>query len=285
LLIASNHPNSFLDAIILSALFDRPIHSLARGDAFNNRLAAYVLRSLHMLPVYRTSEGVENLEHNYTTFEACKKIFRKNGVVLIFSEGRCTNEWHLRPLKKGTARLAISSWDEGIDLEVLPCGLNYDSFRSLGKNVELNFGNLFSKEVLNGSEGYGNKLRVFNEHLQSELRELVVEIDKTDRDAIRRRFAVSISAAEKIILAIPAFIGFIVNAPPYLLVKKITYARARDSDHYDSILTGLLFVTYLCYLLLLSILTRLIFGGYWWMLGWALLPLCAWSFVRLKKQS
>ena len=57
----------------------------------------------------------------------------------IFSEGKCINEWHLRPLKKGTARLAISSWEENIPLEVLPVGINYSSFRRFGKNVYYQF--------------------------------------------------------------------------------------------------------------------------------------------------
>ena len=93
-----------------------------------------------MLPVYRVSEGVENLEHNYTTFDACEKLFEKNKIVLIFSEGRCINEWHLRPLKKGTARLALTAWQHNIPLKVLPLGINYSSFRKFGKNMHLNFG-------------------------------------------------------------------------------------------------------------------------------------------------
>ena len=38
LLIASNHPNSFLDAIILATLFKNPVYALARGDAFAGKL-------------------------------------------------------------------------------------------------------------------------------------------------------------------------------------------------------------------------------------------------------
>jgi 1-acyl-sn-glycerol-3-phosphate acyltransferase len=34
LLFASNHPNSFLDGMILTTLLDEPLYSLARGDAF-----------------------------------------------------------------------------------------------------------------------------------------------------------------------------------------------------------------------------------------------------------
>ena len=61
LLLAVNHPNSFLDAIMLCTLFDKPVYSLARGDAFNGKLISKILFSLKLLPVYRVSEGVENL--------------------------------------------------------------------------------------------------------------------------------------------------------------------------------------------------------------------------------
>src|SRR5438270_8420720 len=60
LLIAANHPNSFLDGVILCTLFDQPLHTLARGDAFRNRTVATILGKLGLLPVYRTSEGKEN---------------------------------------------------------------------------------------------------------------------------------------------------------------------------------------------------------------------------------
>src|SRR5215216_614897 len=130
LLLAANHPNSFLDGMILTTLFDHPVHSLARGDVFKNKWINKFLRSIQLLPVYRTSEGVENLEHNYTTFAACIEAFKKAGIVLIFSEGRCENEWHLRPLKKGTARLSISSWEKNIPLTVIPTAFNYSSFKN-----------------------------------------------------------------------------------------------------------------------------------------------------------
>src|SRR5689334_1434347 len=94
LLLACNHPNSFLDGVVLTTLFDHPVYSLARGDAFRKGLVDRILRRIRLLPVYRTSEGVENLEHNYTTFAACQDSFRKKGIVLIFSEGLCENEWH-----------------------------------------------------------------------------------------------------------------------------------------------------------------------------------------------
>jgi 1-acyl-sn-glycerol-3-phosphate acyltransferase len=148
LLFAANHPNSFLDGVILTTLLKDDLYSLARGDAFKSRKFRGILKWLRQLPVYRTSEGKENLHHNYSTFEACHGVFSKNGLVLIFSEGRCINEWHLRPLKKGTARLAITSWEKGIDLTVVPVGFNYNTFRNFGKNVFINFGEPLKKELI-----------------------------------------------------------------------------------------------------------------------------------------
>ncbi len=168
LLIAANHPNSFLDAIILASLFKKPIYSLARGDAFVNKTIATILHALKMLPVYRISEGVENLESNYQTFEACISIFKKNGIVLIFSEGKCINEWHLRALKKGTARLANSAWENDIPLRVLPLGINDHSFNSFGKYVILNFGNYITKVHCNQNNRFGKNVGDFNTALQNQ---------------------------------------------------------------------------------------------------------------------
>ena len=145
-MLAANHPNSFLDSVILDTLFEQPVWSLARGDVFKKPFIIRVLTALKILPVYRTSEGVENLSENYKTFEACIDIFRSNGIITIFSEGKCINEWHLRPLKKGTARLAIKAWEENIPLQVIPVVINYSSFRRFGKNIFLNFGSPIIKE-------------------------------------------------------------------------------------------------------------------------------------------
>ena len=191
LLIASNHPNSFLDAIIVATLFKNPVYSLARGDAFAGKIIAKILASFNMLPVYRVSEGVENLENNYATFEACQDIFKKNGIVLIFSEGRCINEWHLRPLKKGTARLAIAAWQQDIPLEILPLGINYSNFRKFGKNIFLNFGTILTKEKINAYSNSGKIINEFNENLKQQFQNLVFEIDSDDKEKLKKIFNTS----------------------------------------------------------------------------------------------
>ncbi|MEO6488915.1 MAG: 1-acyl-sn-glycerol-3-phosphate acyltransferase [Ferruginibacter sp.] len=283
LLIAANHPNSFLDAIIISTLFKRPVYSLARGDAFTKPLYKKLLYSLNMFPVYRMSEGAHNLESNYETFENCKDIFNKNGIVLIFSEGRCVNEWALRPLKKGTARLAQSSWEEGIPLKILPTGINYSSFTRFGKNIQLNFGNMILESDLKKDEGYGRMIIEFNDKLNHELKKLVVEVKPAEKEKLAEIFLVPQPFLKKIVLAIPAFIGYIIHAPVYIPLQKYAWKTAKHIDHYDSVMIGLLFFLYLPYLLLIGGIINFIFGGMWWILI-LLLPFCAWSFVQVKGQ-
>lgn len=237
-----------------------------------------------MLPVYRMSEGAENLDQNYETFEKCKEIFKRNGIVLIFSEGRCINEWKLRPLKKGTARLAISSWQQGIPLKVLPTGINYQSFSSFGKNIRLNFGNIIDKSALTSNNGYGNTINEFNEKLRVELKSLVIESEATPKQNLQNIFAVKQALLKKILLFIPALIGFLVHAPLYIPLQKLSWRTSKHVDHYDSVLVGLLFILYPIYLFTIFLLVGQLTN---WLVGVAvfiLLPFSAWSFVQLKKQ-
>jgi 1-acyl-sn-glycerol-3-phosphate acyltransferase len=284
LLLAVNHPNSFLDAIILCTLFDKPVYSLARGDAFKNKFFARVLFNFKMLPVYRVSEGVENLEENYKTFEQCKAIFKQKGIVLIFSEGRCENEWHLRPLKKGTARLAISSWQEGIHVKVLPVAINYSSFKVFGKNIKLFFGDMITKENIDYNDSHGNAIRQFNETLKAQLHQYVFEISSNDKERLKEKFYIKQPGLKKIMLLIPAALGFLIHTPLYYFIKWLGDNLNKETEHYDSKIVGLSFILYPVFLLLIVALVFYFSQSWFSFLILLLLPFMAWSYVQLKKQ-
>lgn len=283
LLIAANHPNSFLDAILIATLFKRPVYSLTRGDVYKNNFFRWVLNALKMLPVYRISEGAKNLEHNYSTFEKCREIFKKNGIVLIFSEGRCINEWELRKLKKGTARLTISSWQEGIPLTVLPTGINYSSFKKFGKNIIVSFGDLIHEHDIDLSASEGNAITSFNEKLKEQLQRLVIQIDKRDQEKIRKTFYVSISPLTRSLLLVPAVLGYFIHLIPYLIIKLTLGKKFRNNDHYDSVMVAGMFLIYPFFLSFCAILLYTLHFPYWW-LALPLIPFTGWSYVQLKKQ-
>ncbi len=282
-LLACNHPNSFLDSIIIDTLFEKPVWSLARGDAFKKPFKK-ILTALKILPVYRTSEGVENLSENYKTFDACIEILKSKGIITIFSEGKCINEWHLRPLKKGTARLAIKAWEENIPLTVIPVGLNYSSFTRFGKNIFINFGEPIQKEHIDFTEADGLRHQAFNNLLQKQLEQLVFEIPKKDKQKQKELVEIIQSPVKKIILALPAVIGYLIHFPLYFPLKKYIWKRTKDNDHFDSVMAGIIMLAYPIYLVLLITIACVI-TYCWWVVGlFFLLPFTAWSYIQLKPQ-
>lgn len=241
LIVAANHPNSFLDAVLMITLFKHPVYSLARGDAFVSNLVKRIFRSLKMLPVYRISEGRENLKRNYDTFDEVQKLLSNNKIVLIFSEGLCINEWRLRPLKKGTARMAFRAWEKKIPLQILPVGINYSSFRHFGKNIDVNFGNIISAS--NFSSPYtGQDILNFDKLLQEELTRLVYEIPDGSTELRERIFRDGPDSRKKHWLIIAAIAGYLLNGPFYLGAHLIIRKIAKG--HYDSLMVGIMFLFY-----------------------------------------
>ena len=277
-LFAANHPNSFLDGVILSTLLDETLYSLTRGDVFENNLVGKILLWLKLLPIYRTSEGTQNLAYNYDTFSACHQVFKKKKIVLIFSEAGSVNEWKLRPLRKGTARLAFSSWQQGIDVKLIPLAFNYDTFKKFGKELHLNFGTEIKKELFI-SDTDGKQLNDVTQEVQKQLQSLIYEA-KNEQEA-KKYFYSKKNKLVTALLLFPGLIGWLTHAPLFYTCRVITELRFSKSDHYDSVLIGLLVLTYPIYILLCAIIA----GSYDVFAGLSivvLLPLLLWTWLQVK---
>jgi 1-acyl-sn-glycerol-3-phosphate acyltransferase len=241
-LFASFHPNSFLDAIILDCLVDRPIWSLARGDAFKREWVKKILHKLCMMPIYRISEGKENLGKNDETFEKCSQVFRDKGQVLIFSEGLCKNQTQLLPLKKGTARLVVQTWSSDIDLTVIPTALNYSQFTSIGKEIVLNFGEPILKTDFEDLQLTGSNVLKFNEKLKASL-----------ENAVTRDF--SFKSYRRVIY----YLGYAINFPLYFVLQAFVRSKTKGTVFFDSIYLALLIFTLpLYWTLLYFVVSRLL---------------------------
>lgn len=277
LILACTHPNSFFDALVMGAYHPRTMHFLARGDAFKNPRAAKVLRLLNMIPIYRLSEGKEHVENNKDTFDECNRVFKKGGMVLIFSEGLCINEWKLRPLKKGTARLAYMCWEEhGVkDMVIQPLGLNYDSFRELPRRVFVEYGPIVTREGFDTSSP-ALFYKDFNDVLTAHLEPLVLQ--PTDPRLAKQKG----STAVKALLAIPALVGWVLHKPFYIVWRKFIEGKTKNSVFFDSVLFGSLLIVYPLLVLLITITAVAITQQPLYALLFVLLPFTAWSYKQYK---
>jgi 1-acyl-sn-glycerol-3-phosphate acyltransferase len=143
LILCANHSNAFLDALLLGIPFPHHVWYLARGDVFKGPVINRVLNALGILPIYRLQEGAENLGKNQEVFETCYRFLGGGGVIGIFPEGNAERESHLRPLKKGTARIVLGAFDGGFipdDLQIIPAGINYEYPDHFGSRFMLRYG-------------------------------------------------------------------------------------------------------------------------------------------------
>lgn len=128
ILFCSNHPNAFMDALVIGSTVPRRTWFLVRSDVMRKPLAKRFLSFTSLIPIYRMQEGMENLSKNDETFERCAYELKHNQTIVIFSEGNCVPERRLRRLKKGTARIAFGTEERNdfkLGLTIVPVGVNY----------------------------------------------------------------------------------------------------------------------------------------------------------------
>lgn len=181
-ILAANHPTAFLEPCILACFLDRPIHFLVRGDFFKKPFYAKLLRSLQMLPVFRLKDGgYKNLKNNYLTFQSCYDALQENKTLMILAEGRCIHEKRLRPIQKGTGRIATGALEQFPELEdvyIVPVGVNYtyaDRFRSI---VMIDFSEPMSARDYYEKHDMAEAINQITDNLRSNLEERIVIIDQ-----------------------------------------------------------------------------------------------------------
>lgn len=244
LLLVANHPNSFLDAIIIAAHFKEPIYFLARGDAFRKPWHNTLLRLLHMIPIYRISEGRENLHKNEYAFERSAELLKQNQIVLIFIEGICLHTHMLQPFKKGAARIALSVIQQKAPLGIMPITISYNSFTSFGKNIRLHLSKPIAAKELLPYQDDAKNFQHFNQKLYDQLSAMIYV-----PEGFRWK--------HRILMAIPAAIGFFLHIPLYTCIKTIVHRKTKGTVFFDSVLFGVLLILYPLYLSVLTFLLLL----------------------------
>jgi 1-acyl-sn-glycerol-3-phosphate acyltransferase len=143
LILVCNHQNAFLDALLVLSSLRKSPWFFARSDAFRNPKAAAWLHDLKMLPIYRFRDGgISVLKGNQDSFAEAIGLLKEGERILIFGEGNHGEDWQLRPLQRGFARLAMRAMQEHpeLDLQIVPVGLQYEKRNEVYSEVLVNFG-------------------------------------------------------------------------------------------------------------------------------------------------
>jgi 1-acyl-sn-glycerol-3-phosphate acyltransferase len=162
-LLCINHPNNFIDSLVVGAAVPRKVHYLATAALFRNPLVARFLLAAGAIPVWRKQdERPQDAAHrisngppsdvpaladpaatsrNAETFAACERAFAHGALVAIYPEGTTHAEARVQRIKTGAARIALA-WEAAHPgtLTVLPVGLTFEARKSFRARVLVSFG-------------------------------------------------------------------------------------------------------------------------------------------------
>lgn len=133
-IIVANHQNTLIDALLVLCFSPiKNINFLARADIFKlNTKVAKLLKFFKISPIFRPSDGMEAFKNIDKVWESGKTILNQGSSICLFPEGTHSNEYNVRPFKKGFLRLAEVSQMENI--EILPVCLHYQNhFSAISK--------------------------------------------------------------------------------------------------------------------------------------------------------
>lgn len=189
-IFAANHPTAFIEPCILACFQPRSLHFLARGDLFKNRFFSFLLGLVRILPVYRIQDGgYSKLKDNYATFKACFSTLSKQQAIMILAEGRCIHEKRLRPLRKGTGRIALGAMVNDPKLKevhIIPVGVHFNQAENVRGQVHVEFGEpmLASKFLPTYQQQENKGVNELTEALRQRLEQLVVQVPSQEQDAL-----------------------------------------------------------------------------------------------------
>lgn len=234
LLIIANHPNSFLDALIIGSYYKRRVYFLARGDAFKKPIHRFLLESLNMIPVYRLREGKEFLHLNDYAFSRSIELLSKGFAVLIFIEGICVNSNELQTFKKGSARILEGIQKLNVHPTIHIAGIAFNQFRGIGKII-----NLVVSEMITVPQIQNSKDRVvFNQIVYDQLKENILI------PTIPTKFNTN-------------HLFYKIHQPFYKLIQKFIAKKTKHTVFYDSVLFSVLLFAYPLFLFILFLALRL----------------------------
>ena len=142
-IIAANHHNSLVDAMLIIATVPRPVIALAKAPLFRHPLIGPPLRMLGAVPVHRRAESGDDPRKNEDMFAAATEALGAGGVILIFPEGRTQPQPILLPLRTGAARLLLEAeraLGDASGVVLLPVGMVFHdpgTFRSASVQITI----------------------------------------------------------------------------------------------------------------------------------------------------
>lgn len=179
-ILAINHPTAFIDPIFVATHITPKTYTMLRGDLFNSPFKIWLLDQIGTIPIFRFRNGFEGMRQNQDTFERCYDLLNKNACISILSEGNMKHEKRLRPIQKGTAKMALGVYEkyQNEAVQIIPVGVNYSDSNQMRSVLMANVGEpILIKDYLNAyRENPRKAILQITREIERQLKERVIHI-------------------------------------------------------------------------------------------------------------
>ena len=142
-IFVANHPNFFMDPLIVGSCCPRVLHFFAKSTIFSSRFKNFILHKLNLIPIYRKIDDEANMGKNVDSFIKGYEILEKNGAFLIFPEGISMGRRLLEKLKTGAARIGLEAEARNhfsLNCCIIPVGISYSDLIRFRSDIMVRFG-------------------------------------------------------------------------------------------------------------------------------------------------
>lgn len=175
-ILASNHPNTMMDPLLLALFSGRNPHFLGKSTLFNTRIARWFWRTVHVLPVYRKEDAPTEMGKNMHIFEKCYQALEEGNGLVIMPEGMSQMDGTLHEIKTGTARIGLGAEMRNafeLGVQIIPAGINYEAPTQFFANVHCKYGRPID-------------LREYKDIYEKDEYEAVYQVTNRIRDALEK---------------------------------------------------------------------------------------------------
>lgn len=186
---AANHPNSTMDALVLSAVAGRMVHYIAHAGLFANRLKGRLLSRCGVIPVLYRTPKANKVERNVEAFQSCYEVLEEGGAIGIFPEGISDMARQVKKIKTGAARIVLEAERRnsyGLGVKVIPVGIYFFSRSRFRSRVLINFGRVIDLQPyfeLNDKDNF-EAVRALTDQIQESLEHLTVNVRHAELDQL-----------------------------------------------------------------------------------------------------
>lgn len=191
IMIAPNHCNTLMDALVILRAFNDQTVFGARADIFNKPLIASIMYFLRILPMVRQRDGLRNVLKNHETQETIVETLEHGVRFCMYPEGRHRPAHSLQSLGKGTFRAVLAAnakFGDKMPVYIIPTGIEYGDYFRFRSTSLITFGKPINVTEYVKGQNIDNEVQLIEplrKELASRMSELITFI-KDDADLYRK---------------------------------------------------------------------------------------------------